>query len=394
MYSNNQASTLRSGTTHDVIVVGARTAGVATAMLLARHDLRTLLLDYGSLGSDTIASHALMRGGVLQLSRWGLLDDVIAAGTPPVRRTSLRYGDENVVISVKPSHGVDALYAPRRTVLDPLLLHAAIDAGVEVHHLTAVTDVIKRHGRVAGVRATTADGWLVDLGARLVIGADGIRSTIAQRVGAKFCRTAAHTSASTYAYWSELDTDGYESAFRPNACSGVIPTNHGQACVYVSATPERIGRGGIAVIHDVVAEGAPELAERLRRAPAPRGTRTRSGHRGGIRQSHGPGWALVGDAGYFADPIGVHGLTDALRDAELLARAVVDGLDDGSSLDDALAHYQSTRDRLGIPLFDVVDRIASHAWDDAEIAHLLLQLSSALADEVETLAALEPGRRS
>ena len=59
-------------------------------------------------------------------------------------------------------------------------------------------------------------------------------------------------------------------------------------------------------------------------------------------------------------------------------------------MDDALADYEATRDRLSVPLFDIVDRIAGHEWDDAEIADLLLRLSSAMADEVEALAALEP----
>ena len=81
---------------------------------------------------------------MLQLSRWGLLDEIVAAGTPPVKRTTFTYGDERIVISIKPSHGVDALYAPRRTVLDPVLVHAAVDAGADVHHRTTVTDLISR----------------------------------------------------------------------------------------------------------------------------------------------------------------------------------------------------------------------------------------------------------
>jgi flavin-dependent dehydrogenase len=307
-----------------------------------------------------------------------------------VRRTTFRYGDENVVISIKPSHGVDALYAPRRTLLDPLLVRAAVAAGVEVHHRTRVTDLIWRRGRVIGVRATTAEGRHIELGAALVIGADGIRSTIAQRVGAPLSRVGEHAAAATYGYWSDLATDGYEWIFRPNACSGVIPTNEGKTCVFASASAERIGKGGVALIGDVIAEGAPELAERLRTATPPRSTHTWRGHRGYIRRSYGPGWALVGDAGYFKDPISAHGLTDALRDAELLARAVIDGLGDDSSLSDALAHYQATRDRISIPLFDIVDRIASQRWDGLQIGQLLRQLSSAMADEIETLAALEP----
>jgi flavin-dependent dehydrogenase len=394
MYSPDQPSMLRSGGSYDAIIVGARVAGAATAMLLARRGLRVLLLEHGPPGSDTLSTHALMRAGVLQLSRWGLLDEIVAFGTPAVKRTTFVYGDERIVISVKASHGVDALYAPRRTILDPVLVRAAIDAGVEVHHRTAVTDLIWRGDRVVGVRATTSDKRAVALNAPLVIGADGIRSTIAARTGAAFSRLGRNASVATYGYWSDLDTDGYEWNFRADACSGVIPTNDGQACVFVSASRDRIGRGGVDVIGDVIAASAPELAERLSRATAPKGTRTWMGHAGYLRESYGPGWALVGDAGYYKDPISAHGLTDALRDAELLARAVVDGFGADSSLDSALEHYESTRDRLSIPLFDVVDRIASQAWDDAEINDLLLQLSSVMADEVEALVALGSESRS
>lgn len=378
------------GRPHDVIVVGARPAGAATAMLLGQRGLRVALVDRGPVGADTLSTHALMRAGVLQLSRWGLLDEIVAANTPPVRRTAFHYGDESVVISIKPSHGVDALYAPRRTLLDPLLVHAAVAAGVELYDRTAVHDLLARDGRVAGVRVSTPEHRSVELASTLVIGADGIRSTIARAVDAPYLRRGEHATATTYGYWSDLITDGYEWNFCPNACSGVIPTNNGQACVFACASPERVGRGGVDRLLEIVAEGTPQLAERLRAARTPRSTRTWTGLPGYMRRSHGPGWALVGDAGYYKDPLSAHGLTDALRDAELLARAVVEGLGDEISIDNALGDYQTTRDRISHPLFDVVDRIASQRWDDAEIAHLLFRLSSAMTEEIELLAALSP----
>ncbi|HMK11817.1 MAG TPA: NAD(P)/FAD-dependent oxidoreductase, partial [Acidimicrobiales bacterium] len=371
----------------DVIVVGARAAGAATAMLLARQGVRTLLLDRGHPMSDPLSTHALLRGGVLQLRRWGLLDDVIAAGTPPVRRSTFRFGSDVRVISLRPSGGVDALYAPRRTVLDRLLVRAAIDAGADVRYGTSVTNVMLRGGRVVGVRADGHDAS--ELRASLVIGADGVGSTIAERVQAKSTRVGRHLSAMTYGYWSDLETDGYEWTFRPNACSGIIPTSGGEACVFAAGSPGRIGIGGVGLIEDVIAEGAPDLAARLSKATPRAFARTWTGHRGYIRQSWGPGWALVGDAACLTDPIGVHGLTDAFRDAELLARAVAGALSSDGSMDDALDDYQSTRDRLSEPLFDVVDRIASHEWDDAEIARLMSTLTSALADEVEAISSLE-----
>ncbi len=260
MYSTPRPTSLANGDFYDVIVVGARAAGAATAMLLARSGIRTLLLEHGPPGADTLSTHALMRGGVLQLSRWGLLGEIVAAGTPPVKRTSFSYGTERVVISVKPSHGVDALYAPRRTVLDPVLVRAAVDAGAEVHHRATVTDLMRRDDRVVGVRVRTPDSGVVDIGASLVIGADGIRSTVAQRTAAPFTRLGGPGSATTYGYWSDLATDGYEWNFHADACSGVIPTNDGQACVFAVASPGLIGRGGVGVVNDIVAMSEPALA--------------------------------------------------------------------------------------------------------------------------------------
>src|SRR6516225_11113494 len=112
-------------TTYDVLVVGARCAGAATAMLLARKGLRVLLIDRGSYGTDTVSTHALMRGGVLQLHRWGILPRLREAGTPPVHETTFHYGDETITVVIKASDGVNALYAPRRTLLDSTLVDAA-----------------------------------------------------------------------------------------------------------------------------------------------------------------------------------------------------------------------------------------------------------------------------
>ena len=375
---------------YDVVVVGARAAGAATAHLLARSGLRVLLVDRGRYGADTLSTHALMRGGVLQLSRWGLLEKIIAAGTPPVRRATFRYADAVVPVTIKPSHGVDALYAPRRTVLDPILVDAAAAAGAEVRFGIAVADIDRdRHGTVTGVTGRTRDGQAFRARARIVVGADGIRSTIAERAGAPFERVGTSPAAVTYGYWSGLQTDGYEWNFRPDAASGVIATNNGQACVFASASPRRISRGGLAPLTQIVAESSADLAGRLAAAVPPRALRTFTGQPGHMRRSWGPGWALVGDAGYFKDPLTAHGLTDALRDAELLARGII-AVIDGADERDALARYQMTRDALSTALFDVTGVIAGHRWTDAEIPGLLLQLNAAMADEVQALAALPP----
>src|SRR6188472_3618251 len=170
---------------YDVVVVGARAAGASTAMLLAQAGLRVLVVDRSRYGADTLSTHALMRGGVMQLNRWGLLDRVVEAGTPAVRQVRFRLANDDLTIKIKPAHGVDALYAPRRTVLDPMLVDAAIAAGAEVRYGISVLDVRRdSKGRVTGIDARDATGHAVAFDAALVIGADGTRSTIADRVGA------------------------------------------------------------------------------------------------------------------------------------------------------------------------------------------------------------------
>jgi 2-polyprenyl-6-methoxyphenol hydroxylase-like FAD-dependent oxidoreductase len=375
---------------YDAVIVGARVAGAATAMVLARFGLRVLLVDRTRPGTDTMSTHALMRGGVLQLSRWGLLDVVVAAGTPPVHRTTFRYPSGDVAVTVKPSFGVDALYAPRRTVLDPILVDAAVAAGAEVRFGVAVTAVTRDDaGRVTGVVGRTRAGRPFGARGRTVIGADGLRSTVARQVGAPTERTGASVAAVTYGHWTGLDTDGYEWNFRPAASSGVVPTNNGQACVYASAPPSRIGRGGLGPLTRIVAESFPPLAERLADAVPPATLRTFTGHRGYLRRAWGPGWALVGDAGYYKDPLTAHGQTDALRDAELLARALA-AVACGADEAEALADYQRTRDELSRTVFELTDVVAGHRWADEEIPALLQQLSAAMSDEVKTLYALPP----
>ena len=134
---------------YDAVVVGGRVAGASTAMLLARAGARVALVERSAYGTDVLSTHGLMRAGVLQLTRWGLLDRVVAAGTPPIRVTSFHHGtDEPVHISIRPSGGVEALYAPRRQVLDRILVDAAAEAGADVRHGTRVTDVICAGDRV------------------------------------------------------------------------------------------------------------------------------------------------------------------------------------------------------------------------------------------------------
>ncbi len=359
-------------------------------MLLASAGLDVLALDRTGEGTDTTSTHALLRGAVLQLTRWRLLPALVDAGTPAIRTSTYVYDGVRRPIAIKSAYDVHALYAPRRTLLDQVLVDAARDAGAEVRHDAVVVGLTFDGGRVNGVRYRVATGE-AHARARLVIGADGINSMVARNVRADTERRASRTSAITYGYWADISTSGYEWVFHQQGCSGVIPTNDGHVCVFAAAPPEQIGRGGIDVIRRIAAIGDPELAERLDRGRPPTATRTWPGVPGHMRRAFGPGWALVGDAGYFRDPITAHGLTDALRDAELLARAVLAGIhSDDQTLNDALADYQATRDALSTQLFEVSSRLATYDWSVDELDHLLRSISSATSAEVEHLAALQP----
>ena len=378
---------------YDVVVVGARVAGASTALLLARAGLRVALLDRGERGSDTLSTHALMRAGVLQLSRWGLLGEVVAAGTPAVDRTLFHYADgDTVQVSIRPGPGVPALYAPRRFVVDRILVDAAAAAGVEVLHGAVVTDVLSDGRRVTGVRGRTRAGTPLTVRARTTVGADGTRSVVAREVGARVERTATVGAAVLYRYHAGLPARGYEWAYGPGAAAGVIPTNDGLSCVFVSTTPDRMRSlrrsGSEPAFEELLALAAPGTAGRLSGGVPVGRIHGWSGQPGFVRRSWGPGWALVGDAGYFKDPITAHGMTDALRDAELLALAILEGASGLRPEQQALAGYQRLRDRLSRRLFAATEEIAGHRWDLDSIRRLLREVSSAMTDEVEALQAL------
>ena len=372
------------------VVVGARCAGAATALLLARQGARVLLVDSGRHGTDTLSTHALMRGGVLQLARWGVLAAIKAAGTPTVRTTSFHYQDDVIEVAIKPQGEVDGLYAPRRTVLDRLLVDAAREAGAELRFGARVQELVRgSDGRVTGLVFRTADGQRSEVRADLVIGADGMRSTVAELVDARVYREGRHAAFSIFAYWSDTELDGYHWHYAPGVSAGTIATNEGQVCAFAAAPAarfEREARFDVAGCYRrVLEECSPKLAATLARARMVGSYRAFPGQAGFFRQSFGPGWALVGDAGYFKDPLTAHGITDALIDAELLARAVARGGQD------ALADYQRARDERALGLFEITDAIASFEWDLASARELHQALSREMKREGEVVQGFGPG---
>lgn len=375
---------------YDVVIVGARVAGASTALTLARAGARVALLDRSAYGSDTLSTHGLMRAGVHQLWRLGVLDEVVRAGTPDVRRTLFHYaGQQSVQVSIKPSPGVPALYAPRRHVVDKIVVDAAAEAGVDVRHGVRVTDTVVEGGRVSGVRGIGPDGKDLEVGGGFVIGADGLRSVVADSVGARVVRQGKAASAILYRYYADLPVAGYEWAYGQGGAAGMIPTNDGLTCVFVATTPERMRQqrraGSEDAFEALLDLAAPEHRWRVDQATAADRLHGWAGWPGFLRQAWGPGWALVGDAGYFKDPISTHGMTDALRDAELLSAALLTGWSGGLPEAGVLASYQAKRDSLSVPLFEATEKIAAYDWNLPGVQRLLREVSSAMTEELEVL---------
>jgi 2-polyprenyl-6-methoxyphenol hydroxylase-like FAD-dependent oxidoreductase len=373
---------------YDAIVIGARVAGAATALRLAHRGLRVLMIDRGRYGTDTVSTHALMRAGVLQLARWGVLPRVVAAGAPAITAATFCYGSDSLTVPIKPRDGIDALFAPRRTLLDRVLVDAAREAGVTVLFETVLTDVKRApDGRVCGAAIRTADERQQLVRASFVVGADGRHSTVAQMVGAPVTVSGSSSSAIVYGYWRGWDRHEYRWYYGEGVSAGFIPTNDGQICVFASVASAEFTRWFRADImagyRAVLRKAAPDLDTLLDAGAAPERLRGFAGGSGYLRQASGEGWALVGDAAYFKDPLTAHGLTDALVEADYLATAI-------ATSEAAVRAYAETRDERVRPLFEITDRVASFSWTLDEVRALHKQLAAAMTDEVNLLRAIAP----
>lgn len=331
---------------YDVIVVGGRCAGSATGMLLARRGYRVLIVDRVSFPADVACNHQLTVASAARLERWGLLNGLLATGCPVSDRTGLTVGASTVEIANPVVDGLNISLAPRRALLDSVLLEAARDAGAEVWEAFGVRDVVWRHGRVNGVVGYDREGHAVCEVARIVVGADGRNSLMAQAVGAETYGQRPAIACCYFAYWrgSGLTTPAWWLAER--ASVGAIPTDDALTCVVVRlpvsewAAFKREPEG--TYLKQV--ERFPAVADRL--ADASRQSRFfgTSDLAQLLRRPWGPGWALVGDAGRHADPVGWTGIGDAFRQADLLADALDDGLSERMSMNEALCRFHRERD--------------------------------------------------
>ena len=360
---------------YDAIVVGARCAGSPTAMLLARRGHRVLLLDRATFPSDTMSTHHMHPPGVAALERWGLLGRLEATGCPPVTTYSFDFGPLTISGSPRPVDGIDRGYCPRRTVLDRLLVDAAVEAGAELRDGFTVDELLTSEGRVTGIRGHSRGGTAVSERARVVIGADGVHSLVAKTVRPERYHERRSQCAVYYAYWSGLPVDGYEITIRTEQRRGwgAMPT-HDDLTVLPFGWPVEefhANRGDIERHFFATLDLEPEFAERVRAATRESRFLGSGDLPGYFRTPYGAGWALVGDAGYHKNPITAMGINDAFRDAELVAGALDVAFSGRSTYDEAMRGYRWARDRDALPVYEFTDDLAQLRPPPPETQRLL-----------------------
>ncbi|NUR05138.1 MAG: NAD(P)/FAD-dependent oxidoreductase [Streptomyces sp.] len=331
---------------YDVIVIGARCAGSPTAMLFARQGYRVLLLEKARFPQDTLSSHYIHMEGVALLNRWGLLDRLRDAGCRPISHQSYEAPGVRIEGFSLPMDGRRTTYAPRRYVLDPILADGAVAAGVEFRESCAVNDLVFEGDRVVGVRYTTPGGAEATDRARLVVGADGMRSLVARKAGAPNVIEHPRMTCTYYSYWAGVPAH-FELYERQGRWIGVIPTNDDLTLLMAYFPQDEFAAIRKAVepaYLDAFRTTAPEVYERMsagERVEQLYGT----GHQENFfRKAFGPGWVLVGDAVNHKDSITARGITEAFVQAQSLTGHIGEHLHDDAALEEALRHYEDDLD--------------------------------------------------
>ena len=375
---------------YDAIIVGARCAGAATALLLARRGYRVLLLDRSTFPSDTISGHFILHGGTRKLAEWDLLAELLATGCPPVTSVVSDWGDFMLPGEITTPDQLPACVGPRRTVLDALLVKAATAAGAELCEGAVVDGLLSDGEQVTGVRGRTTGGTAITERARIVIGADGKRSSIARLVGAPSYMEQPSLTCWYMAYWGDLPCDGLEMHWRPRRLVFAFPTHDRLTQVAVAWPHQEFERfrGDIAGNYRATLAQMPALAERLPQARQAERFVGMADLPNFFRRPYGPGWALVGDAGHHKDPTLARGISDAFCDADLLAEAVDVGLSGRRAMSEALARYEQQRNARAIPENEANLQAATlEGWDTPEAMGLRAALRDNPAEAGQFYAA-------
>jgi flavin-dependent dehydrogenase len=294
----------------------------------------------------------------------------------------------------RPADGVPEAFCPRRTVLDDLLVRAAVAAGAELREAFTVDEVLTEDGAVTGIRGHTTGGATVTERARVVIGADGRNSLVAKAVRPEQYNEVPTLEAGYYAYWSGLPVDCAELYLRgeERRAWAVFPTNDELTCVVVGwpRSQFEVNRRDYEGHYMRTFDLAPEFAERVRGATRETRLTGTADLPGFFRKPYGRGWALVGDAGYHKDPITALGISDAFRDAEAMSAALDDAFAGRRPYHEAMAACQQARDDASLPLYGLTCEFARIEPPPADMQQLLGAVSRS-ADASDDYASVMAG---
>jgi len=358
--------------TFDVIIVGARCAGSSTALLMARKGYRVLAVDRATFPSDTVSTHILHPLGAKALADWGLLDRLAATGCPPIQTYAFDFGPFTIT-GAPGTREAPVAYCPRRTVLDMLLADAAAESGAEIREGFTAEEILFEDGHAVGIRGRSRHGGSVIERARAVVGADGRHSFVAKAVRARPYNEKPPLLVAYYTYWSGLPMKGrFENYVRDRRGFAAAPTHDGLTMVIAGWPYAEFAeiRKDIEGNYLKAIGLAPVFAERLC------GARREARFLGAavanyFRKPYGPGWALVGDAGYNRDFITAQGMLDAFQDAELCAAALHRTFAGAQPFDAALGEYQRSRDARVKAMYDFTCQLATLEPPPPELQQLL-----------------------
>jgi flavin-dependent dehydrogenase len=339
---------------YDALIVGGRAAGGSLALLLARQGRRVLVVDRDEFPSDTMSTHFMSLAAVGALKRLGVLDDILAAGFRRVTRHRTWIDDCCFEGPAGPA-GMFSL-CPRRIVLDSTLLDHAVRAGAQFEQRTRVDGLLQEEGEVVGAVLQTTGGERRQVRARVVIGADGKSSRVAEWVGAEKYDAVPALRPAYYAYFHGVEPRPeatLEIFFGGDNIGFLFPMREGEDCIAVELQPEEFDefRSGHAAVFGDRVRKLPDMARRMQSAHVEGKVIGVKGIDNYFRKPYGPGWALTGDAGYLKDPSTGLGIGDALAQAFMLADALAAWFD-GADWEESMSAFQQNRDQTMKPAYD------------------------------------------
>jgi 2-polyprenyl-6-methoxyphenol hydroxylase-like FAD-dependent oxidoreductase len=375
----------------DAIIVGAGVAGSATALLTQRASHPVLLLNNDT-AAPAHAAEIVWHAAVAKLNRWGLQEEFEALGAPAITRVRVNLWGTALTGSPTPLGRVDRFYAPLRSSLDKMLQEEAARVGVVVRNGFEVTELIKSGNVVSGVRGRNAEGAVVEETAKVVIGADGRDSFVASSVKAPFTDQRTPGCVCVYGMWSGVALTEAHFSIREGAAYELVSSQSGltRAAVYWSESAHPNSGHAPESAYLSILKSDERVASLLADGRVEGSLAVTLDAPAFMRQGQGPGWALVGDAGYYENPITAQGIVNAFRDAEFLAMALDEAFSGRRPLHAALRDYDVNRTENAASMYEATDRRSRLKTPPPEIRQMIAALPGNQEDTDQCLG-VDPG---